>query len=172
MIHVLDEAPGRRPTLPAPVLSALCRRHRAHGPPGGAPALGPAPVADGRVSQQELALLHVAAAAPRARRVLLGGPVRGPRPRRRRVMSELLGSAWPQSSASLPGRAARVPAARVRRIESVERVCWCSEPLNEAGPLRDVLSPRTLPRYLAARRQRGLTGPASWEAGTPSGSSR
>eukprot|EP00929_Paragymnodinium_shiwhaense_P076651 TRINITY_DN39442_c0_g1_i1.p1 TRINITY_DN39442_c0_g1~~TRINITY_DN39442_c0_g1_i1.p1 ORF type:complete len:231 (+),score=19.58 TRINITY_DN39442_c0_g1_i1:87-779(+) len=53
---------------------------------------------------------------------------------------------------------------RFNRIEAVERVYWCTEPLNEAGPFKE-FSPRTLPRVLGARFQRGLSGPSSWEVG-------
>merc|ERR1712070_272420 len=38
-----------------------------------------------------------------------------------------------------------------QRIAGVRHIYWCSEPLNEAGELRD-LSPRTLPRWLERRR--------------------
>lgn len=52
-----------------------------------------------------------------------------------------------------------------QRIEKVEKVYWCTEPLNEVGALKDVISPRTLPRILADRKGRGLIGPATWEVG-------
>jgi len=51
---------------------------------------------------------------------------------------------------------------RQNRISKVKKVYWCSDPLNEAGDLKD-FSPRTPPRWLAWRKHRGLNGPATWE---------
>ncbi|CAJ1400747.1 unnamed protein product [Effrenium voratum] len=53
---------------------------------------------------------------------------------------------------------------KLERVKKVTRVYWCSEPLNELGQLK-VLSPRSLPRWLAMRASRELEGPASWELG-------
>eukprot|EP00930_Biecheleria_cincta_P059729 TRINITY_DN45454_c0_g1_i1.p1 TRINITY_DN45454_c0_g1~~TRINITY_DN45454_c0_g1_i1.p1 ORF type:complete len:221 (+),score=19.78 TRINITY_DN45454_c0_g1_i1:72-734(+) len=52
----------------------------------------------------------------------------------------------------------------IQRIKRVTKVYWCSDPFNEMGRFRD-LSPRTLPRWLAGRHSRGLSGPATWEGG-------
>lgn len=68
------------------------------------------------------------------------------------------------ANTSLPSSTLEPKMPGENRFLMVRRVYWCSDPLNEAGELRD-LSPRTGPRWLALRRPRGLTGPATWEVG-------